>query len=181
MSQGLGNKRNRRFRVIALTAGVILLALVMVLIRYRDLAFSKLNINVANEDSAALLGLRQIAEVPLDGGASRFDYQSVDEGHHRLYIARLGAGQVTVFDLRNQQVITDIVDVAGVHGVLAVPELGRVFATATGSRQVVVIDAETFQTSALGALTWAAMSGTRNMTRPAIRSSPRRSPARNSS
>jgi hypothetical protein len=31
-------------------------------------------------------------------------------------------------------------DVAGVHGVIAVPELGRVYATATGTSEVAAID-----------------------------------------
>src|SRR5947207_1221613 len=78
-------------------------------------------------------------------GASRFDYQSVDVGRNRLFIAHLGADQVTVFDLKNQRVITDIVGVAGAHGVTVAPDLGRVFAAATGTHQVAVIEADSLQ------------------------------------
>jgi YVTN family beta-propeller protein len=88
-------------------------------------------------------GFRIVADVPLTGGASRFDYQSIDPEAHRLYIAHLGASLVTVFDLQNGTVIGDVSGVAGVHGVLAVPELGRVFATATSANQLAVIDPNT--------------------------------------
>ena len=72
---------------------------------------------------ASALGLRQVADVPLTGDTSRFDYESLDQMSGRLYIAHLGASTVTVFDTHSQQVIGDINGVSGVHGVLAVPQL----------------------------------------------------------
>jgi YVTN family beta-propeller protein len=92
---------------------------------------------------AAALGLRQVADIPLTGDTSRFDYESLDPTSGRLYIAHLGAGTVTVFDTRTQHVTGDITGVSGVHGVLAVPQLGRVYASATGDNQLVTIDALT--------------------------------------
>jgi len=86
---------------------------------------------------------RVIRDVPLNGGTSRFDYQSLDQQAHRLYIAHLGAGLVTVFDTETGAVVGDIAGVSGAHGVLAVPELGRVYASATGAHQVTVIDPAT--------------------------------------
>jgi DNA-binding beta-propeller fold protein YncE len=83
---------------------------------------------------------RVIRDVPLNGGTSRFDYQSFDRQAHRLYVAHLGAGLVTVFDTETGTVVGDVTDVPGAHGVLAVPELGRIFASATGARQVAIID-----------------------------------------
>jgi DNA-binding beta-propeller fold protein YncE len=136
---------HRRTVLIGTLVLVAIVALIAVFIRYRDLALSKLNVNLASPDSAAGLRLRMIGDVPLDGGASRFDYQSVDASRQRLFIAHLGAGQVTVFDLKNQRVITDIVDVASAHGVTVVPELGRVFAAAAGTHQVAVIDADSLR------------------------------------
>lgn len=94
---------------------------------------------------AAGLGLRQVAELPLAGGGSRFDYQSLDPAAGRLYIAHLGANLVTVVDTARLQVVADIPDIAQVHGVLAVPDLGRVYATATGDNQLVAIDARTLR------------------------------------
>jgi YVTN family beta-propeller protein len=83
---------------------------------------------------------RTVADIPLTGGTSRFDYQSFDPQAHRLYIAHLGAGLVSVFDAESGTVVGDVGGVKGVHGVIAVPELGRVFATATGANQLAVID-----------------------------------------
>src|SRR4051812_22521814 len=50
------------------------------------------------------LGLRQVAEIPLPGGTSRWDYQSLDPSSGRLYLAHLGASSVTVFDTASQRV-----------------------------------------------------------------------------
>jgi len=85
------------------------------------------------------LPLRRVADVPLTGGSSRFDYQSLDAGRNRLYIAHLGAGSIVVFDVRRRRVVTTIGDVPGVHGVLAVPALGRLYAAATDTRQLATI------------------------------------------
>jgi DNA-binding beta-propeller fold protein YncE len=95
--------------------------------------------SVASIATAATLPLRQVADVPLPGGSSRFDYESFDAKRHRLYIAHLGAGTVTVFDVRRRRVVKDVQGVTGAHGVLAVPALGRVYATATDSHQLVAL------------------------------------------
>jgi YVTN family beta-propeller protein len=83
---------------------------------------------------------RTIADFPLPGGISRFDYESYDSQPHRLYIAHLGDGVVVVFDTLTNTVVGSIPGVGGVHGVLVVPELGKVFASATDKNQVAVID-----------------------------------------
>src|ERR671926_1854781 len=70
-----------------------------------------------------------VADIPVTGDTSRFDYQSLDAQAHRLYIAHLGAGSVVVYDTQQGQVIGTVGGVPGVHGVLAIPELGRVYAT----------------------------------------------------
>ena len=72
------------------------------------------------------LPLRTIRDVPLSGGTSRFDYQSMDSESGRLYIAHLGADLLTVFDTNSQTVVGDVPGLKHVHGVLAVPELHRV-------------------------------------------------------
>lgn len=86
------------------------------------------------------LGFRKIADIPFAGGGSRFDYQSLNPSNHRLYIARMGSDSVATFDTHSQQMVKDIPELADVHGVLAVPELGKVYVTATGNNQVVTID-----------------------------------------
>lgn len=90
-------------------------------------------------------GLRVLRDVPLPGTASRFDYQSIDAAAHRLYIAHLGDSTIVVFDTLSKKVIATIPDIAGVHGLLVIPELHRVYASATDDGAVVAIDSETFR------------------------------------
>jgi YVTN family beta-propeller protein len=83
-----------------------------------------------------------VRDVPLPGDTSRFDYESIDPTLKRLFIAHLGAGTVPVFDMSSGTMLGEIQNVPGVHGVIAVPELGRAYATATSANQVAVIDAQ---------------------------------------
>ncbi len=89
---------------------------------------------------AAKVGLKHVTDVPLAGGGSRFDYQSINVDRRRLYVAHLGADMVTVFDIDSRTVIRDIPHVPKPHGILAVPELHQVYVSATGTDQVYVID-----------------------------------------
>ena len=68
------------------------------------------------------LPLKIVHDVPLPGGASRFDYQWVDPASRRLYIAHLGADSVVVFDLGSEKVVGEIKDLPAVHGVALAPE-----------------------------------------------------------
>src|SRR5579863_2431875 len=70
-------------------------------------------------------------DVLLGGRADRFDYQSIDAQRRLLFIAHLGSGMVTVFDLRRSAVAAQIEGLTGVHGVLVEPGLREVFGTAT--------------------------------------------------
>ena len=92
------------------------------------------------EQTPGNLPLRVLADIPLTGGTTRFDYQSIDSSSGRLYIAHLGSDLMTVFDLNKQTVVGDVKDLKRVHGVLAVPELHRVYASATGTNELAVID-----------------------------------------
>jgi DNA-binding beta-propeller fold protein YncE len=84
--------------------------------------------------------LKIVAEVPLPGPAVRFDYQSFDPSHGRLYIAHMNADQLVVFDVKKREVIANLDGFSNVHGVLAVPEANRVYASATGEHKVAVVD-----------------------------------------
>jgi hypothetical protein len=64
-----------------------------------------------------------VAEVPLPGGATRFDYQSLDTTTGRLFIAHLGDGHLVVFDTRERRVVSDLPGFPRVHGVWAVPSI----------------------------------------------------------
>ena len=81
-----------------------------------------------------------MADIPLTGGTTRLDYQSLDSSSGRLYIAHLGSDLMTVFDVNKQTIVGDVKDLKHVHGVLAVPELHRVYASATGTNELAVID-----------------------------------------
>jgi DNA-binding beta-propeller fold protein YncE len=86
------------------------------------------------------LPLQTVARVPLSGPAVRFDYTSIDESTNRLWVAHMDADQLLAVDLRTRRVVKTIA-APGVHGVIAVPALGRVYASATNARQVLTIDA----------------------------------------
>jgi len=91
------------------------------------------------------LPLETVATVPLPGASSRFDYESLDPKTNLLFVAHLAASEVVVFNVKTNRVVAIIPKVAHVHGVLAVPQLGRVFATATGTNEVAVIDERTLK------------------------------------
>jgi YVTN family beta-propeller protein len=94
------------------------------------------------------LPLRSVADIPLGGNTTRLDYASIDLAKHLLFIAHLGDSEVIVFDTQAKRVVTRISGTSHVHGVLAIPELGRVYASATGTNEVVAIDETTFKITA---------------------------------
>jgi len=113
------------------------------------IAFASLLIGLAAaQPSAQRLSLVREADIPLGGNAARFDYESLDQGRHLLFIAHLGDSAVIVFDTQAHRVVTRIPGVSKVHGVLAIPELGRVYASATGTNEVVAIDESTLKITA---------------------------------
>ena len=91
------------------------------------------------------LGLKFVADIPLPGGASRFDYQTIDEVHRRLYISHMGANLVTVFDLDSRRVIANLRDIPRPTGILVIPELDRFYVSASAKNKVYVIDAKTLK------------------------------------
>jgi YVTN family beta-propeller protein len=90
--------------------------------------------------SANDLPLQPVADIPLGGRTTRLDYESYDPGRHLLFIAHLGDSTVIAFDTQIQRVVSRIENVIKVHGVLAIPELGEVYSSATGTNEVVAID-----------------------------------------
>jgi DNA-binding beta-propeller fold protein YncE len=88
---------------------------------------------------------RTVAEVPMPGPAVRFDYQSLDRTTGRLYIAHMNADQLVVFDVKERKTIANLDGFTRVHGIWAVPELGRVYASVTGEKRVDVVDMKTLK------------------------------------
>jgi DNA-binding beta-propeller fold protein YncE len=90
--------------------------------------------------------LELVAEIPMPGPAVRFDYQSMDAQHGRLYIAHMNADQMVVFDTAKRTIVANLDGFKRVHGVLAVPEIDKVFASATGEHKLAAVDMQTMKT-----------------------------------
>lgn len=86
------------------------------------------------------LPLAQVKDIPIGAPTHRFDYASFDPTRGLLFVADLAGSRVLVFDVRAGRLVKAIPGVASVHGVLAVPEFGRAYASATGTHELVAID-----------------------------------------
>jgi DNA-binding beta-propeller fold protein YncE len=88
------------------------------------------------------LPLRTVARVSLSGPAVRFDYTSIDPKTHTLWISHMDAGRLLAFDVIHRKLVRTIA-APGVHGVIAVPQINRVYASATDARELLTINAKT--------------------------------------
>lgn len=122
-----------RSRWVLLASGVLVVALAAALV----VALT------GNRPSSPALPLRAVGETALPGDGSRFDYESLDASRGLLFVAHLGASEVIEVDVRAHRVVRVIDNLSQVHGVLAVPALRRVYATATGDNQMVTLDEQT--------------------------------------
>ena len=134
----MNRPRNRGIPAAIIVALFVGLAAVGVFARRTSQAFHE-------SAFGEVLPLKQIADAPLPGRMSRFDYESIDPARGLLFIAHLGDSEILVFDLRGSRVKARIGGIASVHGVLAVPELSRVYASAPGTDEIVEIDAQTLK------------------------------------
>lgn len=110
------------------------------------------NINECRAESgistAKISLLRWVSDYPLSGRATRWDYMSLDSGRSRMFLAHLGDSSVVVVDMKTKAVVAIINGIGEPHGVLAIPELGRVYVSATKTNEVVAIDAKTLRITA---------------------------------
>ncbi len=89
-------------------------------------------------------GYHLIKKVPL-GGDGFWDYLGIDpEGRH-LFISR--ATHVMVVDADTYEVVGDIPDTQGVHGIAVAPEFGRGFVSDGRAAQVTIFDLKTLKTT----------------------------------
>lgn len=77
------------------------------------------------------------------GGEGGWDYLSVDTKNNRLYVSH--SIQVEVLNLKTHEKIGTILDLPGVHGVLAVPSTGRGITTNGRSNNVTIFDLKTLK------------------------------------
>lgn len=83
---------------------------------------------------------RLAREVPLPGDEG-WDYLTFEQGGHRLFVAH--GTRVLVIDTDQMQVVGEIADTPGVHGIALAPGLGRGFISAGRSSTIVVFDLKT--------------------------------------
>jgi len=93
--------------------------------------------------AASPLPLTVVARAVLPGPSTRFDYADIDAPAHALFLAQLGSSRLLEIDTTTRRVLRVTDGLADMHGVLVVPALHRVFATATGSDQLVALDEAT--------------------------------------
>jgi DNA-binding beta-propeller fold protein YncE len=78
-----------------------------------------------------------------EGGEGFWDYLTFDTTSHRLFITR--GTHVMVINPDNGEVIGDVPNTPGAHGVALAPELGRGFVTASGDSTMHIFDFKTLQ------------------------------------
>ena len=84
-----------------------------------------------------------VTQIPV-GGESRWDYLSIDSTARRLYVSH--STEVVVIDLRNNQIVGEITNTPGVHGVAVAPELGLGVTSNGRENKGGIVDLKTLQT-----------------------------------
>src|SRR5439155_1184851 len=72
-------------------------------------------------------------EYSLGASVNRTDYESIDADARRVYIAKMGGGQLLVFDLERNRLVAQLDGFPKITGVLAVPEIHRIYASIPGA------------------------------------------------
>jgi DNA-binding beta-propeller fold protein YncE len=106
------------------------------------LAVLGLGISAFAADMPPLPTLKVIKTIPT-GSTGRWDYICVDAAARRVYVPR--SSHVQVVDLDKSEVIGDIPNTGGVHGVALAPEQNLGFASAGRDNDVVVFDVKTLK------------------------------------
>jgi DNA-binding beta-propeller fold protein YncE len=84
-----------------------------------------------------------IKDIPI-GGDGGWDYLSCDSAAHRLYVSH--GTQVVVIDLANDQIVGEITNTPGVHGIAIAPELGFGITSNGHENKAGIVDLKTLQT-----------------------------------
>lgn len=84
-----------------------------------------------------------LKEIPV-GGEGGWDYLSVDEAARRLYVSH--ASKIVVIDLDKEQVVGEITDTPGVHGIALAPDLQRGFTSNGQESKSSIVDLTTLKT-----------------------------------
>jgi YVTN family beta-propeller protein len=100
-------------------------------------------IAIAVQGAAGAEAYKFLSEIPI-GGEGGWDILTVDPAAHRLYLSH--ATKVVVVDLEKNAVAGEIAELPGVHGFIAVPELGRGFSTNGKENKSSLVDLKTLKT-----------------------------------
>jgi hypothetical protein len=85
------------------------------------------------------LPLSIVADVPLPGGATRFDYQDIDVALAHLVIAHMNDNAVVIVDLKDGSTLKQLTNIPVARGVVVADDVGIVFVTSSPN-QLVLID-----------------------------------------
>ena len=85
------------------------------------------------------LPLVLVADVPLPGGATRFDYQEIDPAQGHVVIAHMNDGAVVVANLSDGSAVKQLTGIPVARGIAVADDVGIIFATSSPS-QLVLID-----------------------------------------
>jgi DNA-binding beta-propeller fold protein YncE len=116
-------------KIVCLTASALLLAI------------AGGSVQMTRADPALAESYEVVAKYPV-GGAGGWDFLSVDEKRHRLYVSR--GDHVQILDTRSGIVVGDLLGTAGVHGIALAQDLGVGFTSNGRSDSVTVFDLNTF-------------------------------------
>jgi DNA-binding beta-propeller fold protein YncE len=86
--------------------------------------------------SGTLLTL--VADVPLPGGATRFDYQEIDPAKGQLVVAHMNDNAVLVLSLADGSVRAQLPNIPTPRGVAIADDVGLIFVTSTPSHLVLI-------------------------------------------
>jgi len=92
-----------------------------------------------NGGGSASLPLATVTDAPLPGGATRFDYQEIDNGKGQLVVAHMNDNSVLILDLADGSVRKLLANIPTPRGVAVADDVGIIFVTSTPSH-VVLID-----------------------------------------
>lgn len=90
-------------------------------------------------------GYHFITQIPI-AGPGGWDYLSIDPLAHRLYVSH--GTEVVVIDLNDNQIVGEITNTPGVHGVAIAPELGLGVTSNGRENKAGIVDLKTLQTLA---------------------------------
>lgn len=94
-----------------------------------------------NVSSFALFAQTTLIKKTVVGGDGGWDYLSVSSDDRHLYLSH--SSQVEVLNADTHEKIGVIADTKGVHGIVAIPALGKGFVTCGGTNSVMVFDTKT--------------------------------------